>query len=188
MGFDINAAEPSSAVAVLLHPHPDYGGNRFHPFVDGLFKRLPEVSVNAIRFDFTTSSPAGAAEQVIAAIDYAAAQWPACPAILAGYSFGAGIAAMIDDPRITGWYLLAAPGVMLEHATVDDDPRPKTIRVPEHDQFSPPQAIEHLIANWQSTTVETIPGTDHFLGDVEPIVDDALEWIRTRAGASTSDA
>jgi len=183
MGFDINAAEAPFAVAVLLHPHPDYGGNRFHPFIDRLFKRLPEVSVSAVRFNFTTSSPAGAGNQVIAAIDHAAAQWPKCPVILAGYSFGAGVAAMIDDHRIADWYLLAPPGVMLEHATAGDDPRPKTIQVPEHDQFSPPKAIEHLVASWQSTTVDTILGVDHFLGDVEPIVDDALASIRSRADA-----
>lgn len=185
MGFDTNAAKAPSAVAVLLHPHPDYGGNRFHPFIDGLFRRLPdELSVSAVRFNFTTSSPAGAAEQVVAAIDHAAEQWPTCPMILAGYSFGAGIAAMIDDHRVAGWYLLAVPGAMLEHAKVGDDPRPKAIRVPEHDQFSPPKVTEPLIANWQSTAVRTLPGTDHFLGDVQPIVDDALEWIGTPASGS----
>ena len=148
MRVDINAAEAGSAFAVLLHPHPDYGGNRFHPFVDLLFTRLPEVSVSAVRFDFTTSSPAGACEQVITAIDQGAARWPGGPVILAGYSFGAGIAAMVDDWRIAGWYLLAAPAVMLEHSVVGDDRRPKTIRVPEHDQYSSPEAVERLTAEW----------------------------------------
>ena len=177
MNIDFNAAESPTAVAVLLHPHPDFGGNRFHPFVAGLFRRLPEVSVSAGRFDFTTSSPAGAAEQVMAAIEHVSAQSPGCPVVLAGYSFGAGIAAMIDDPRVAGWYLLAPPGGMLEQAVIGDDPRPKAIRVPEHDQFSPPKVMEPLVAEWRSTEVSTLPDTDHFLGYVEPIVDDALAWI-----------
>ena len=178
MRIDIRAADPASAVAVLLHPHPDHGGNRFHPFIDRLFGRLPGASVSAARFDFTTSSPSGACEQVVSAIDEGAAQWPACPVFLAGYSFGAGIAAMVDDPRVAGWYLLAP--VMLEQSVIGDDPRPKRVLIPEHDQFSPRTAIETLTREWQSTSLSTLPDTDHFLGPVEPAVDDALAWIRAQ--------
>lgn len=178
MVVDVNPAGAGSAFAVLLHPHPDYGGDRRHPFIDRLFTRLPEVSVSAVRFDFTTSSHSGAAEQVIAAIDHGAGQWPDRTAVLAGYSFGAGIAAMVDDPRVAGWYLLAPPRAMLERSAIGDDPRPKSVVVPEHDQFSPPELIEPVVGKWRTTTVSTLPHADHFLGHVEPIVDDALEWIR----------
>jgi uncharacterized protein len=174
---DVNAADDAQGLAVLLHPHPDFGGNRFHPFIDGLFRRLPDVAVSAVRFDFSSAEPAAAREEVMAAIDAGAARWPQLPIVLAGYSFGAGIAAGLDDVRISGWYLLGPPAAMLSGATIGSDPRPKALAVPEHDQFSPPAAIADVVAGWATTTVTTVPDADHFLGPVQPIVDGALDWI-----------
>jgi hypothetical protein len=32
------------ATAVLLHSHPDMGGDRFHPVITALYERLPSAS------------------------------------------------------------------------------------------------------------------------------------------------
>jgi alpha/beta superfamily hydrolase len=180
---DVNAAKDARGVAVLLHPHPDFGGNRFHPFIEALFRRLPEVGVSALRFDFASADPLTARAEAAAAIDVGAARWPQVPVVLAGYSFGAGIAAAISDERVSGWYLLAPPSGSLSHTVIGHDPRPKAIVVPEHDQFSPPLAIEQEVADWVASTVTTARDADHFLGAVKPIADDALNWI----GRVTSD-
>jgi alpha/beta superfamily hydrolase len=174
---EINTADEARGFAVLLHPHPDFGGNRFHPFVESLFRRLPDIGVNAIRFDFSSSELSTARDEVVAAIDEGAIRWPQLPTILAGYSFGAGVAAGIADERIAGWFLLAPPSAMLSASTIGGDPRPKAVVVPEQDQFSPPAAVAQVVAGWERTTVTTLPNTDHFLGTVRPIVDSALHWI-----------
>jgi uncharacterized protein len=174
---EMNSAAQARGVGVLLHPHPDFGGNRFHPFIEGLFRRLPGVSVTAIRFDFSSADLSAAREEAVAAIDGAVAQWPGLPIVLAGYSFGAGIAAAIDDARITGWYLLAPQSATLTGSTIGDDLRPKAIVVPEYDQFSPPATIAQVVAAWEMTTITTVPKVDHFLGAIQPIVDNAIEWI-----------
>lgn len=165
------------AFAVLLHPHPDYGGDQFHPFVGGLFTRLPDIGVSAIRFDFISGSAEAAKAQAQDALDDGARQWPDVPAVLAGYSFGAGVAASIDDPRVACWYLLAPQVESLATATIGADPRPKAVAVPEFDQFSPPARVAPAIAAWHATTLTTVPGADHFLGVVGPIVDAAVGWI-----------
>jgi alpha/beta superfamily hydrolase len=174
---DINAADDARGVAVLLHPHPDFGGNRFHPFIDGLFRGLPGLAVSAIRFDFSSAELSTAHDDVIAALDEGAVLWPQLPVVVAGYSFGAGIAAGVVDERISGWYLLAPPAAMLSAAPIGHDPRPKALAVPEFDQFSPPATIAPVVAGWEATAVTTVPNADHFLGAVAPIVHDALEWI-----------
>jgi alpha/beta superfamily hydrolase len=174
---DTNTAEEARALAVLLHPHPDFGGNRYHPFIDALFHRLPDIAVTAIRFDFSSAEPSTAQAQVVAAIDEGSTRGAQLPVVLAGYSFGAGIAAAIDDERIAAWYLLAPQAAMLSAAPIGHDPRAKGIAVPEFDQFSPPAAIEQVVSGWESTTVTTVPNADHFLGAVSPIVEDALSWI-----------
>jgi uncharacterized protein len=174
--MDLNAADDPSAFAVLLHPHPSYGGNRFHHFIDGLFRRLPDMAVNAIRFDFSSAAPVTAHREAVAALDHGAELWPGLPAVLVGYSFGAGIAAGVDDDRVAAWFLLAPPLPMLADATISQVPRPKALVVPEYDQFSPPAAVAQGVAGWKAVTVTTVPHSDHFLGVVEPVVAGALAW------------
>ena len=178
MTLDINAADIPRGTAVLLHPHPDFGGNRLHPFIEALFIRLPRAGVNAIRFDFPSSDVGAAREDAIAAIDGGTDRWPQLPVVLAGYSFGAAIAATIDTQQVAGGYLLAPPGAALLDAAIGRDPRPKVIVVPEHDQFSPPEAVASAVVGWEATTVTIVPNADHFLvGAIEPIVEPALGWI-----------
>jgi hypothetical protein len=184
----MNVAEEARALAVLLHPHPHFGGNRFHPFIDALFHRLPEIGVTTIRFDFSSAEPAVAGEEVETSLNEGSTHWPHLPIVLAGYSFGAGIAAGVGDERITGWYLLAPPTAMLVASPIGPDPRPKRIVVPELDQFSPPAAVEHAVTRWEMTTVTPVPNADHFLGAVAPFVDDALRWIEGMTGGASLDA
>jgi alpha/beta superfamily hydrolase len=182
MGPEVNVAEDAGSLAVLLHPHPHFGGNRFHPFIDALFRRLPESGVTAIRFDFSSAEPSVATAEVVAALDQGSTRSPQLGVLLVGYSFGAGIAAGVGDPRVAGWYLLAPPAAMLADVSIGPDRRPKRIVAPELDQYSPPAAIEHVVAGWETTTVATVPNADHFLGNVAPFVDDALSWIDRMTG------
>jgi alpha/beta superfamily hydrolase len=177
----MNTADEARGFAVLLHPHPDFGGDRFHPFVEALFRGLPDIGINAIRFDFSSAALSVACDEALAAIDEGAVRWPQLPAVVAGYSFGAGIAVSIGDDRIAGWYLLAPPVAMLSAATIGNDSRPKAVVVPEHDQFSPPAVVAQVVAGWEMTTVTTLPKTDHFLGAVQPIAESALHWIKRTA-------
>jgi uncharacterized protein len=174
---EVNTAHEVRALAVLLHPHPDFGGNRFHPFIEGLFRGLPESGVTAIRFDFSSVEPSAAHDEALAALDEGSTRWPQRPVVLVGYSFGAGVAAGLGDERINGWYLLAPQAPILAAAPIGHDPRPKGIAVPEFDQFSPPAAIRDVASGWENTTVTTVANADHFLGAVSPIVDGALHWI-----------
>jgi uncharacterized protein len=179
---DVHAAPEARGIAVLLHPHPHFGGNRYHPFINALFRGLPDLAISAIRFDFSSAETVAAREEVIAAIDEGADRWPQLPAILVGYSFGAGIAASIGDARIAAWYLLAPPAAMLSASPIGDDRRTKAVVVPARDQFSPPAAISQAVAGWEETTVTTVPNADHFLGDVQPFVDNVLSWIERIVG------
>ena len=188
MATEMNVADEATALAVLLHPHPHFGGNRFHPFIEALFRRLPDLAVTAIRFDFSSAEPSVAHEEVVASLDEGSALWPQLPVFLVGYSFGAGIAASVNDERIAGWYLLAAPAAMLAAVPIGPDPRPKGIVVPELDQFSPPAEVAHLVTGWEATTVTIVPNAEHFLGAVAPFVDDGLGWIDRMARRASLDS
>ena len=185
LDLDIRAPESPRLVAVLLHPHPRFGGNRFHPFVDGLHRRLPEAGVAAVRFDFESEEMGHAVGQVEAALGEADERWPGVPSVLAGYSFGAGVAAAVDDQRLEGWLLLAPQVEPLSSSPLRLVPRPKFLIVPEFDQFAPPALVEAAVEGWVATTVSIAAGSDHFLGPVQAIVQEAVGWISTLAGSGT---
>jgi uncharacterized protein len=175
--MDVNAPDEPRAAVVLLHPHPAMGGNRYHPFIDGLFHRLAGRRLAAVRFDFSSADTVTATDEALTAIDEAARAWPRIRVVVAGYSFGSSVAVRIDDQRVIGWFLLAPQAAALAGARIGMDPRKKMIVVPALDQFSPPEAVEASIGDWISTSVSVAPGVDHFLGDVGSIVDEALEWV-----------
>ena len=66
------------------------------------------------------------------------------------------------------------------------DPRPKRVLVPEHDQFSPPAKTGPAVDGWLATTVEVIPGADHFpSGATDSVVVQALGWLDEILGPQT---
>lgn len=165
---------------MLLHPHPDHGGDRFHPFVDNMFSSLPSAGVDALRFDFSSADPEVARAEVLLAVERGrrATGGDERGVVLCGYSFGAAMSAGVIHPAIAGWYLLAPPVAMLRDAVIADDPRPKAIAVPAHDQYSSPEAIRDLAASWAATEVSIVESTDHFLaGAIARVVRDACRWV-----------
>lgn len=176
--LDIIAADEAEGAALLLHPHPDRGGNRLHPFIDGLFGRLPGAGVTAVRFDFSSGDVAAAAEEARAAITEMDTRHPGLAIVVAGYSFGAAVASMIFDERVLGWYLLAPPVDALNATAIGFLPKPKAVVVPDLDQYNPPDRVIPAITRWQATEFSTLAHLDHFLGGaIEAVVESALQWV-----------
>ena len=55
MGIDIDIPDGASVVAVLLHPHPDMGGDRHNHVIGALYLGLPRAGFGAACFDFSSS-------------------------------------------------------------------------------------------------------------------------------------
>jgi alpha/beta superfamily hydrolase len=154
------------------------GGNRFNVVVDALYHALPPAGVGAVRFDFSSSDTALAAALTVEVIDAA----PTGPMALVGYSFGAGIATMIADERLAGWFLIAPPlrPFAPEQHVIAKDDRAKAICIPALDQFFPPAETRQATAGWSNTTISVIPDADHFLaGSVDTVVTQVLAWLRS---------
>jgi uncharacterized protein len=173
---DFNGGEDAWAAAVLLHPHPDFGGNRFNAVIDGLYRKLPLAGISTFRFDFSSSELPIAAAETVEVLNHCTAR----PLAFVGYSFGADVAATVDDERIAGWFLIAPPLIDARRPrAIATDARPKGLLLAELDQFSPPGRSSHIAAKWVNTTVGMVPGADHFLmGHTDPVVDETLRWFR----------
>jgi alpha/beta superfamily hydrolase len=158
--FDLVVPDAAPLAVAVLHPHPDHGGDRRNPVVEACFRTAIDAGWAAVRFDFSASDTAVARSEAEAALDLLPA---GVPLAVIGYSFGAAVAGMLTDARITGWVLIAAPIAAASSLPVGADPRPKLLLVPEHDQYCPPPVAADATAAWDLTYLETIPGADHFL-------------------------
>lgn len=156
---------------LLLHPHPDMGGNQHNNVVSALFAALD----GAVRFDFSSSDLGVATGQVLEHLEDG-------PAWLVGYSFGGGVAALVDDPRVLGWCLVA-PALAMVEPVIGADERPTHVLAAERDAFFPPASLRESTADWVATTHDTVPGADHFLvGHEGDVAARCAAWLG--AGAS----
>ncbi|HEX4904613.1 MAG TPA: hypothetical protein VFU93_04120 [Acidimicrobiales bacterium] len=158
-----------TAVVVLAHPHPLYGGSMRTGVPDALFRALPPEGVGALRFNFRGVEGSGGVhdEGVAERLDVAAAVAAVdLPVVVCGWSFGGDVSLCVDDERIVGWCPVAPPLaiVPVDEMRAPSDARPKHLLVPEHDQYSPPERSTAVTASWLNTTLEVVPSTDHFLG------------------------
>jgi alpha/beta superfamily hydrolase len=153
---------------VLLHPHPDHGGNQHHPVFTALADLLPPAGFTPHRFDFRSSDLDVARQQAVDALGEG-------PTWLVGYSFGGGIAALVDDPRVAGWYLIAPA---LYEPVIGPDPRPKAILAAGYDHLFSPQALRDATADWVATEHFELPGADHqFRGRERLAAEQCVAWL-----------
>jgi alpha/beta superfamily hydrolase len=115
---DLPAGNPK-AVAVIAHPHTQYGGTLQTRPVAYIARALTGIGVAAVRFNFRgagTSAGAfdegrGEQDDFRAVVDYAAGRWPGVPIWAVGMSFGSWVAlsAGAGDPRVTQLVAIAPP-------------------------------------------------------------------------------
>ena len=141
--------------------------------IDTLFRSLASVEVGRVRFQFRSSDVAMARDDVLAAIDVVP---PGLDVVLCGYSFGADVSLSVDSPRVVSWIAIAPPLSLVPVGAMaaPRDERPKHLVVAEHDQFNPPDRAAAAIEAWVNTTMEVIPGADHFFPGAARLVADAV--------------
>lgn len=188
---DLVLPDSPRGAAVVCHPHPLYGGDRFNPVVTAVMEACNDSGLASIRFDFRGVNQSegthgnGVDEQLdaLAALEAVMAYAGGGPVLMAGYSFGSVVALNVVDLRITAWLGVAPPLAMMgADAGASADPRPKHLLVPEHDQYSPPAATAEKSASWTSTTSEVVGMADHFMAGLTPRVRDlAAEFVSALA-------
>jgi alpha/beta superfamily hydrolase len=183
------APAPARAVAVLCHPHPQYGGTMRSIVTSALFEALPASGFDCLRFNFRGvegsegeySSGVDEPRDVVAALDAAATEAPGRPLALVGWSFGADMALVVSDARITAWIAIAPPlrfRPSTDYAPVAEDARPKLLLLAAHDEYRPPDEIQAEVASWNATRVEVISGASHFfVGRTDQVVDRTVDFL-----------
>ena len=183
----------ANAAVVLCHPHPQQGGTMTSLVTSELFRLLPESGLAVLRFNFRGVGKSegshefgvGEATDIVAAIDAITVECPSLPVFVSGWSFGADTSLSIVDPRIAAWVACAPPLRILPldelTAEAGNDPRPKLLIIPEHDQFRNPASAIEATAAWANTTVVTVAGADHFfVGRTNKVAKLVVDFIQAQ--------
>jgi alpha/beta superfamily hydrolase len=195
---DLSSPAAPRAAAIICHPHPQYGGNRFDHVVGALFAALPQAGVAALRFDFRHRYGGGVDEvlDADAAIAELRRRVRGVPIVAAGYSFGAMVVLAVEPTGLAGKILVAPPLTAMRAltamrtGTADAVPgTPTLVLAAEHDQFTPASAAAPIVAAWPRAELVPIAMADHFLhGRTGIAADAAVAWTDELLGATEGSA
>jgi alpha/beta superfamily hydrolase len=190
--LEARVAVPPDARAgiVACHPHPLYGGDMENPVVIRVVEVCNALGLATCRFNFrgvgasTGTHDQGRAEQqdVQAALDHLAGVLGA-PArlLLAGYSFGAVVAARVaaGGRNLGGLALVAPPLAMAGDSPFASLPAGPILAVAgTKDEYCPEPALRALGERMPGARVVVIDGANHFFfGKLFPLGEAVREWV-----------
>ena len=164
---------PARGVAVVCHPHPQFGGTMDNKVVQTLARAFVQLGWRSVRFNFRGIGASGGewdegrgevddALAVLAAYREKAAE-PAPPFLLAGFSFGGYVAAAAASrlPSSQAPERLVLVGTSTEKQQVPPVPAGTVVIHGENDDVVPLAATLDW-ARPQSLPVIVFPGVGHF--------------------------
>lgn len=181
--------EATRTALVICHPHPLYGGDMDNPVVIRLAEVAQSLGVATLRFNFrgvgasTGKHGGGEAEQddVKAALEALSGRLPEGSLVgLAGYSFGAWVAARVaaTHPVLPALALAAPPLEMHDLDFLERAPDSTLLVAGTRDQYCPVEPLRRL-GQRVGAEVEIIEGAEHFFfGKLFPLGQAVERWLR----------
>jgi uncharacterized protein len=188
-------------VAVVCHPHPLYGGTMHNKVVFQAAKRLHDFGVPVLRFNFRGAGLSegvhdkgrGEQEDVRAAIDYLAEEFPGRPILVAGFSFGSSVGLRVGcvDTRVAELIGLGLPANVADFTFLQECAKPKLIVQGGNDQYGTREKIEALFSTLaEPKRLVIVEGAEHFFtGQLDEAGAAITAWLAERhpRGAISSD-
>ena len=192
-------------IAIVLHPHPQFGGTMNNRVVYNLHYAFHQMGFSVLRFNFRGVGRSqgeydqgiGELSDAAAALDYLQAQnQNARHCWVAGFSFGAwiGMQLLMRRPDITGFISVAPPANMYDFSFLAPCPASGLIINGAADRIAPPRDVAGLAAKLQeqkgiTITHTEIEGADHFFKDDEahmaPLIDHVKRYVTRRLTEAT---
>lgn len=180
-----------SPVALILHPHPRFGGTMNNKVVYNLFHAFARKGFSALRFNFrgvgksqgAFDNGQGELSDAASALDWLQASNPNASACwVAGFSFGAWISMqlLMRRPEIDGFISVAPPANVLDFSFLAPCPASGLIVHGADDDIVPTEEVEKLAARLQiqrgiEISYETIAGANHFFEEKLPDLNTQVE-------------
>lgn len=174
------------AVAVLAHPHPQYGGTLHTKAVYQAAKALTRIGVAVVRFNFrgvgrsqgAFDEGAGERADFEAALAFAAGRYPGVPVWAVGMSFGAwtALSAGADDPRVSVLVGIATPVDLYDFGSVKTSSRPVFLIHGEADEIVSIKAVRRFYGELaEPKELVVLEDADHMFDGKTSLVGEAIE-------------
>jgi len=197
--------KPDAPIAIVLHPHPQFGGTMNNKVVYNLHYAFHKMGFSGLRFNFRGvgrsqgeyDQGVGELSDAAAALDYVQAQnqntrhcW------VAGFSFGAwiGMQLLMRRPDITGFVSVAPPANLYDFSFLAPCPASGLVINGTADRVAPPQDTRTLVGKLKeqrgiTITHAEIEGADHFFQNEEhhmqPMLSTVTEYVTRRLTEGT---
>lgn len=175
--------------ALVCHPHPLYGGTMHNKVVYQAAKSLDALGLPVLRFNFRGAGTSegkhdrgdGEREDVRAALDFLADEFPDTPLLLAGFSFGCWVGLQVgcEDDRVAKLIGLGTPVNSTDFSFLRSCGKPKLFVHGENDQFGDVKKVEALIESLPGEKrLVVVPDADHFfVGKLDQLDRAITEWV-----------
>jgi hypothetical protein len=174
---------PPARVAVVCHPHPQYGGTMHNKVVFRAGRALQELGMAVLRFNFRGVGKSagsydyghGEKEDVRAAIDFLRERDPQSDVVLAGFSFGSWVGLQVgaQDDRVTHLIGIGIPAHMSDFSFLSHCRKPKLFIQGTEDEFGSVEHVQAMLLSLpEPKELALIEGADHFFHrKLEPLAD-----------------
>ena len=178
-------AHDHTLVAVVCHPHPLYGGTLHNKVVHRVASVLHGLGGAVMRFNFRGTGASdgrfdggdGELEDARAALVWLRARYPAARRWVAGFSFGAWVAARLaaSEPEVERVILVAPPVATEDFSIMRQAAVPKLVLQGTADDVCTPAALEQAFPDWaEPKTLLQVEGATHFFDKRLGALADAL--------------
>lgn len=184
-------------IALVLHPHPLYGGTMNNKIVYRLYHMFAQNGFSVLRFNFrgigksqgSYDEGVGELTDAATALDWLQAQNPDAPTCwIGGFSFGAWISLqlLMRRPEIEGFVAVSPPANLYDFSFLAPCPAAGLITQGDKDDVVNEDIVSKLAAKLgssHSTAVEykVINGADHYYRGVEDELGNAVnDYIARR--------
>jgi alpha/beta superfamily hydrolase len=184
----------AQGVALVLHPHPLGGGTMHNKVVFRAASALNDAGLVTLRVNFRGVGQStgehdegrGEIEDVRAALDYLAGQYPKEPITLAGFSFGSrvGMEVGIREARVRDLISIGTPVDKYDFTFLKSCAKPILFVHGDRDEFGEAERVRALAASLPAkaqASVRIIEDADHFFeGHLDEMKRAITEWINER--------
>lgn len=191
------SADPSAPIAMILHPHPQFGGNMNNPITYNLFYMFQKRGFTTLRFNFRGigrsqgefDHGSGELLDAASALDWVQTLHPESKSYwVAGYSFGAwiGMQLLMRRPEIEGFMSISPQPNIYDFAFLAPCPSSGLIIHGSEDRVSPPKDVQGLVDKLHTQkgiliTQRTMQGANHFFqGNEDDLINDCAEYLDAR--------
>ena len=168
--------DDAARVALVLHPHPLYGGTMHNKVVYRIAKAFEHAGFAVLRFNFRGAGRShgahdqgrGEQDDLRAAIRFVEDRYREAEIWLAGFSFGAAVMlrAGCEDPRTRALIAVGVPVSKYDFSQAQNCAQPKLFVQGSLDEFGAIADLERFVAALdEPKRLKVIEGAGHFFED-----------------------